>query len=415
MPGPDGQYFTGDDLINGYSERKQLDGRTVRDVTFDRPGADGQWYTPDDETSDGSYSLISYDERGRQTRTVYFHAFPDGSPGPDGVWLTADDVPGSYTALSADGLAEFSYSGPGPDGAWFTSDDKLWTYALKDEEGETSFSRFELDDQGRVSKRFSLIAGADLVPLTADDALCGEERYTYGSNGELTVDSAPGPCVTTDFSDEPKRRQVGTRDSQGDGVVGFTFSDAGPDAQWFTDDDRVSAYGKTTWGAARPFDYGRYPVLSGDRFDDYPLSSPKRLVEKRIDGVGFGADGVPFNADDVINYYEREVQRDASNIVYERVFAGPDGLWFTEDDEAPGRQVITKGKFGGDEVVAVGFDAQETTISTYSVYLDVRVGNAQQRRTFFYTGPGPDRVWFTVDDTLTETAVNTLLESPGNF
>ena len=413
IAGSDGQYFTGDDLINYYSERKQIDARTVREVTFNRPGPDGQWYTADDQTSDGAYVLISYDDTGRQQRKVYFNSIPGGSPGPDGTWLTDDDVPGSYTALSADGLAEFSYSGPGPDGTWFTSDDKLWTLAL--EGGETSFTRFELDDQGRVSKQLSFLAGADLVPLTADDVLCGEIRHTYGVNNEVTVDgagaSAAGSCESLNFSSDDKRdpRELVSRDDQGDIILSTQYGSAGADAQWFTADDEVSAYNKTVWGAISPFNFGPYPALSGNAMDDFPSSS-RRLVEQQIDGVTFGVDGVPFNADDVINYYRREFQRDASTIVHERVLAGPDGLWFNDDDEVTSRTEITKGQFGGDEVVAVTFNAQTSVISMYQVYVDVRMGDAQQRRAFFYTGPGPDGAWFTLDDVLPNTTINTLLE-----
>lgn len=88
--GIDGVFMTDDDLPDSYSIF-EYDGNGFRTLDYSPPltltgfGVDGIPFTGDDYTN--SYERLTYDASGKVIRRDQF-----GSPGPDGVFLTSDDV-----------------------------------------------------------------------------------------------------------------------------------------------------------------------------------------------------------------------------------------------------------------------------------------------------------------------------------
>jgi hypothetical protein len=120
-PGPDGAWFTTDDVLdNAAARRRNLDDELVGTTTYGAPGADGAWRTADDvvEFYD-AYQPFARDQYRAMTRHT--------GAGPDGTWFTADDPASLRIAqrFDADGLrtATQYLAAAGPDGAWFTADD----------------------------------------------------------------------------------------------------------------------------------------------------------------------------------------------------------------------------------------------------------------------------------------------------
>jgi hypothetical protein len=95
-------------------------GDTASDL-FYLAGPDGQVGTGDDQLSDGWVS--TYDGQGLLLHTVYNGS---GGAGPDGVLFTNDDIDQVRVFTPGTGGAPdvlISYDDPGPDGRWLTSDD----------------------------------------------------------------------------------------------------------------------------------------------------------------------------------------------------------------------------------------------------------------------------------------------------
>jgi Bacterial Ig-like domain len=118
--GPDGRPFTADDVVSIYNQTYfNALGVATHSLEFDARGADNLWLTADDRVSKVfTYTTTS----GRFVRETQY-----SSVGPDGVPLTADDVPASYIVFNYDAAGNRSerigYIGAGPDGIWFNGDD----------------------------------------------------------------------------------------------------------------------------------------------------------------------------------------------------------------------------------------------------------------------------------------------------
>ena len=84
-PGPDGDWFTPDDPVDGYREWVYDGaGLMVRTIQYSSDGADGVWFTADD---DREYEEFSYDADDNRLEMSTCQ-----DPGPDAVWYTGDDI-----------------------------------------------------------------------------------------------------------------------------------------------------------------------------------------------------------------------------------------------------------------------------------------------------------------------------------
>jgi hypothetical protein len=173
--GPDGQWLTADDVIEGYS-RTTTEGQTLIGVTM-TPGPDRQWLTADDEPSQAPGVPVrcsTVDTAGR-----VLTAADSNDPGPDGKSCTADDLL-SFTTRREYGPTglyerELGIDAPGPDGVWFTDDDILHGWARNDH-----------DAAGALHETYYATSpGPDRQWLTADDVFELLARWTPVANDQL--------------------------------------------------------------------------------------------------------------------------------------------------------------------------------------------------------------------------------------
>ena len=153
-----------------YVEWTRLDseGRPTQSCRSNEPGPDGLWVTADDEASpSGLCSTFSYFEGGVSVRGSVL------DPGPDGIAFTADDLPGerTVTALNEHGHQVFSavigmFDGPGADGAWVTADDDI-----------AEFTTYVVDRAGTVLEESRGRPGDDGLLFTADDEVFYLRRW----------------------------------------------------------------------------------------------------------------------------------------------------------------------------------------------------------------------------------------------
>lgn len=219
-PGPDGVWFTPDDVYNYYSTSLyDADGRLARRAISLGVGPDGIPFTADDSynilvsqtSSDGGSSTVtqtagnavhyltySYDAQGNLVRYVAYN-----DPGPDGVWFNADDKISNYSAFSLNSAGKPErrtdyYGGPGPDGVWFTDDDTI-----------NAYYDYTYDATGNQVRLAGFSVGPDGVAFTADD-----EPYYYN---------------------------VTAYDTQGRISSSTSYRGHGPDGVWFSTDDSLSS------------------------------------------------------------------------------------------------------------------------------------------------------------------------------
>ncbi|MBN1411173.1 MAG: hypothetical protein JW969_10025 [Spirochaetales bacterium] len=162
-PGPDGVWFTTDDIVDHWEDWGQDPANLHR--IYGDPGLDGVWFT-DDDTMIGYYDC-TFDEKGNEIKRVNY-----GSAGPDGIWFNEDDELspdwfGCYFTREYEGeynnwgswIKQTMYIGPGIDGTWFTEDDEISSYALQTFADGTKF----------FTRQDNYIAGDDGVFFTEDD------------------------------------------------------------------------------------------------------------------------------------------------------------------------------------------------------------------------------------------------------
>ncbi len=140
--GPDGLPFTADDEVLDY-QTFDYDpaGRPLKEVSYSGTGEtkNESVVTSQDKlvqqnveyvgTEINSVRKFEYDKAGRMTRMFEYQA-AQGGKGPDGRFLTPDDVVTAVTVATyrgRDKIRDVNYSSPGPDGKWGTRDDvKAW-------------------------------------------------------------------------------------------------------------------------------------------------------------------------------------------------------------------------------------------------------------------------------------------------
>ena len=118
-PGPDGVWFTSDDVFSQSTRNTYLGGNRVRNTIYGGPGLDLTWYTPDDAIV--QYEQDTYDINGNVVKMVIY----DGI-GTDNIWFTGDDTARLYRLYNYDtnGNRVYRYTyQPGADGVAFTADD----------------------------------------------------------------------------------------------------------------------------------------------------------------------------------------------------------------------------------------------------------------------------------------------------
>lgn len=287
-PGADGVLGTPDDVLSFLQLAEYNDFQDVF-FSYDDPGPDGAWETEDDHVLFFSVAWTDPDTGIRWSVSA-------NDPGPDGLWLTADDVITGYTTTEPleGGFRHTEYSDPGADGTWNTADDVIdfFFQAVTDLTSRVTQNSFgggadgvfgTPDDDGIVAiealNEFGFTdtlavyndRGPDGVFFTADDVLSQDRTYTYGDHGELMLihevstafgDSYEGfrhdenqlETLFMNIADPGPDAEYGTDDdipafygtSAHDALGGLTmedfYSDAGPDAAWFTADDLLGAH-----------------------------------------------------------------------------------------------------------------------------------------------------------------------------
>jgi hypothetical protein len=260
--GLDGLWFTSDDSLRSYTKEEFNDTSDLTfSVTYNGAGLDGRWLTEDDDLS--IYSIRQFNPYGELSREAYYTS---GSAGSDLVWFTADDAPVHSTIYEYDAdnrkTKTVFYHDAGYDATWFTADDEPGSY-----------SKSSYDETGNIQDRISYIdAGLDSIWFTEDDSIGGYYRYEYDVHGNVkklvlyigeglddawfTSDDQISGYVEQSFDADnkvvkatmyyastatggdlvPLRYIVYKYDS---GLVAETetYTDNGPDRQWFTADD----------------------------------------------------------------------------------------------------------------------------------------------------------------------------------
>jgi hypothetical protein len=228
--GPDGVWYTADDLIQMYEDRDWSHGRR-RVIYYSGPGPDMIWQTPDDaiNTFLGYYEVTATPEGLEAVSTHY------ASLGPDGAAFTSDDVvrERSVSTWTASSGRRVTYSSAGPDATWGTSDDVIGSV----------FDSVR-DSLGRVTAVVRRTAGPDGVWLTSDDGTSGAWGTTFDAKGLDAKDVyvvSPGPdgaWLTDD--DVPLWYSISVNVASG-AEAKRSFYGAGPDGVWFTSDDVVTS------------------------------------------------------------------------------------------------------------------------------------------------------------------------------
>ncbi|CAA0122738.1 Uncharacterised protein [Halioglobus japonicus] len=387
-PGDDGQLFTADDEVKygvGY-QIAVLDGEGNRGqiVTYTGVGEDQQWFSADDQVN--SYVMVTSALSGRQVISVMY----DGA-GADQNWFSADDVVGQHTQSQLDSqyLIRYSalYDRSGIDNTWFTADDRVmaWTYYGYDED----------DNAVLVATHSSM--GNDGIWFTADDTASGLVSLK-DANGRSIIEAsisgsgAMGPDGVWLSGDETLYSYAYTNfDEKGRRTLNAQMDSAGIDGLWFTADDQsTSSY--SYW--KRDYDeQGRgtmlqdynselsptSPAFSEEHLEKYTVYnadfSNSVTVYRDAYGASFGADGIPFTADDSIAW-PYTVYTDTGYEQYGQ--PGPDGMWFTGDDVRSG--YVVKQYDGNRKVMEQVFGANDEVLS----YSEATELSTNSYRTDFY-------------------------------
>jgi|GEM_PF-6882394 len=322
VAGSDGAFLTGDDLITGYDVIDQVSEAIQIGIRFNSPGQDGLWFTDDDmienyqkhETlgSDGSDKYCDFN-----------------SAGPDGKWFTEDDIASNCrinTATQTEGggrqVKTVFLTSAGADGIWFTSDDVVGDYAV---------SRFGSDGNW-IGNSGGFGAGDDGLLNTADDTAAvyasREQTLSYDANSHTTAAlhtdtydlngthrEYSGLTITKDA--DLALSKFGRTSTHSLSLNYKFFSNPGPDGEWLTPDDVLT--GKTS---------GEVLESSGSSF--------------RVRTIVWapGANGILGDADDTIEKYWVKTEKMGETMdkgTTENFTAGPDGEWFTNDDELVGK------------------------------------------------------------------------------
>lgn len=370
-PGSDGQWFNADDSPeNHYVESERDDDGRDRRHTIFYGGPDGLRFTDDDVVSSSSayedtprgrawversgfgstvgslpmppissYTIPYSDSSGRDVQMTY-------GTGQDNEAFTADDEAGGFLATSYDTSGRplrYEYGRVGSDGQFDTGDDyfdgiKTWEYA---DDGSTLFSTWgyfssfrpgELSDRestrtdsgGReIERLFYPDAGPDETWFTPDDVVGSRKLITYDASGSEVQQiwyDGPGRDGRWLTDDDDIASYGITRYGLSGGEISYqSFGSPGPDERWFTADDL--AWGYTV---RRPGFFGGDEVA----FISYAIkqSDPDATRTERV------------------VYYLVERESQVGDVTIREFFSfhapGPDGTWFTGDDDQSWHSVI---------------------------------------------------------------------------
>lgn len=291
------------------------------------------------------------DENGNQRTAQY------GDQGPDGQWLTADDVLASYyyttvtKTASSEIIQTLSYINAGPDGIWFTSDDKV----------DRCFgTQIQLDKQGRYTQ-LAWFTGAEKDCIN-ESAISSYTSYEYDDEGRLKL------------------------------IV--NYERIGSDGKWFTDDDTISQY------AIHMENDGEY--------------------EKYLMRYASGEDAVWFTADDLIKDYTKTDRDPHTSSYSSTTFSAPgaDHSWLTEDDLPSFHESAVFNADGvmlaykhfiltsiGDDLL---FGTADDGISQFMTTIDV---DSDTHKFINFSGKGPDNLLFTADDVIVDYMVTKILSN----
>jgi len=181
-----------------------------------------------------SMHLITIEPNGDQRTMQYNDA------GPDGQWLTGDDVLANYyyatfmETASNTFLKTVSYVGTGPDGIWFTADDVA---------DRCFTTRTLLDKEGRYIRE-AWFSGPPQEG-TNENAISFYTTYEYDAQGHFKVSvgyGQPGLDEKWFTDDDTISHYVTNSENLGHDVKHLTRYTAGADAVWFTADDEIDDY-----------------------------------------------------------------------------------------------------------------------------------------------------------------------------
>lgn len=276
--------------INYYWDYEHdADGRTTRILSYQEPGPDDMWMTADDVLA----SHTDYEYAG----DTYVATVAYDGPGLDQQWLTGDDEVSSYSEndWTARGARDRirSYNSPGPDGQWRTSDDVPFLVTGYDYNG----------DGHMVEMTRSSDPGTDGMWLTDDDS------YDFRWQWDIDDDGKQTHWYAYDAVDAITSHRSYTYDSDG-ALLGYVYyNHPGADQIWLTGDDGVQSH----------YAY----ALNQDR-----------LSERFIYYTGTGPDEDWLTSDDTVQSYSATAYDSAGNRVSASWYddAGTDEQWFTGDD-----------------------------------------------------------------------------------
>lgn len=376
--GADGVSFTADDPdVEGWMQENYFDGLSGGATAYQHIGDDGEPWTDDDAID----------------RYVWFEEHPNGQrllelsvtdPGPDGLWRTDDDVPGtgSEHGIVVEGLRDGAYDcwaswEPGADGLLETEDDELQDLYWRPAAYNAVFDAYDREWQIMDGP------GDDGEPCTDDDERLGGfgdstdfesedglRRYEFTLEGFREVFLFPDGRTQRSVEYATVGDEIGGPDV--DEVTQYSESFIGPlgdlrrarvsgpgeDGEWFTPDDvfeRVDNY------------LLRHP-LTGD---------PSLLVVYAEDAPLRGADGEWGTADDVAVTWAILTESESLQCWVTHASAGADGLWDTTD---------------------CGNGATDDTLTSVAWTRIDEQGRPVELCTS--TAPGVDGVWATDDDVL---------------
>ncbi|MEK9712001.1 MAG: carboxypeptidase-like regulatory domain-containing protein [Thalassolituus sp.] len=324
--GPDGLWFTNDDLVNSYvTVTTDLSIPQTVTAVYDGEGTDGLWFTEDDVVDSHIQQLL-----GDNYQPLYSANY--NLAGSDSTWFTADDYVSGYGYYgyndAGDLLIVANHNGMGFDGEWFTSDDFV------------SAMISLTDDNGNVIISANLSGmGADNKWLSGDDKLFGYSYRTYDENSHQTRNADMG--------------------------------NKGADGLWFTSDD-LPNQSYNYWSRELNSD-GRVlqqlyydpalapndPAFSASQINRYTYYSADLTSNINVQLANFGADGLPLTADDDLSPYPYTVATPTGFTLYSQ--PGPDAAWFTADDVSSGYIVQTVD--GSRMTVNERYDANDTLLS----------------------------------------------------
>ncbi len=281
--------------VSDYTVYEYKDDVLTRTVTYDGAGDDGDWSKVEDNVVEKYHGYV-LDAEGRVFRVVAY------GPGPNGKWLDDDDEVVSYVEYRRDvngvlsGEVNFVDPGKTKQGdveivdEWFNNTDVVGEHIgyVNDSDGN----------------RVKAVAYSDATTITWWEAIKYE---TDGSRRLWHFDGRRPDNWGESYNESVAFTEITPTEDNAGTVTSMRAMDWGGDSKWFTADDVVGSYVRTT----RATGYMR-----------------------RIEYSSAGGDGTWFDGDDTVNQYTEIVYNAADNRESETVYANPgaDGFWFVDDD-----------------------------------------------------------------------------------